>query len=1015
MPKIPSENTGSSREELMCPHCFSSLEKHPVYAEEFGGRLGLIKATRCTNERDENCPYESRVPPEIMEEVLDEQYESPSLIANIRSKLTTKRLAAMIIGLFLVIALFGNPLSVITSPPQNTLEVEVTTPLGEEYNTDLNFVDYQTGQTVITGNNKLEYTSELGTQEISIEPTDSRLAAEYARIDFSEDKLIESSDGINLTNGTLKIQLERKISVVREGALSSGLVEMTFPNPRNIGDSINVTIEPVGGNQIQNSRLLRPGERTITIPASVISQSATVEAIPTRETVTYQNRYAGEPQQIELEGNILPDEVDFLISQNQTSAGVEMSETTKIDTSGTVNIPIGSEQTSNPAIIRLFGEMQGNQRSISGKGIGTINETIIVGEPSTAKVTIEGTETQRQIQENGTIRENENLTLDIEGDEPVDVQINFTGSEIQNEQIASDRLSARNEEIDQQVTTINENGTYNIKVSEQSNSVDFRSGYYINEDRYYGDQTFNLKEGDTIRLWANAQVEEDETETEDNTDNGFTPPPDYPLVVEDTSVSDTSVSQGDQITVQAKIRNPSDNFYTSQVRLFRNGQSITEKRIELSSGQSRNIIFENIDITKEGENKISINNGEIITVTTGEPSETIIEGQVDINIEKIQNESEITLSSRENTFGCIANPQNDTCNFENVPPGTTQLNVNQKNAVNTQYELNYQSTVGQRNPQLIIEDKVAVQHTGILEDRERITKTVPISKGTNEITLSTEQGTELDYNIQWASSSSIDSPTIDVGNRRVVSSEETTPHQEYTLGIINQSQNNVSISSSSRESFYATIEWTESGESVIPNLRVNNRLTCSKSTIMQNNCTITNINNKNIEIELEDGKVPIGYTLSYIKTETPESATLNINGNEQTIRRQPGIPNWKSTSQVIGLKEGENDIKLQTNPEGQEVTVNLDYTQLFQRPVQPIIIQFRSDETVERFDIPSDKIDVNTGEMIAPYNITIPRGWVSRGDSNILEFSNKNNQGGARIRVRTNISQSGEIKFNERG
>ena len=1023
MTVVPSENTGSTREELICPHCFSSLERHPVYADEFSGRTALEKGTRCKDQKPgEECPYASRVPPEVMKKVIKTQYKSPSLIAKIRSRITAKNTAATVVIIILLLVFLGNPFSSIGQPSAKELTISATTPVGD-YTEGIRIVDYNTGRELFNERN-ITY-RDIGTKEVSIIPEDKKLAAKYARIDFNNQKVLESSGGVNITNGTLQLEVERRLKVSRSGAISSGFVRMNFLNPDNIDGNINVTLKPPEGNQIQNSRLIEKGDRQINIPGSVVSQTASIQAVPIRDEIIQNKRYFNGTQEIPLEGTVTPDNVSFSIRGNNRNAGIEKSLTKRIEGQDSITAIVESESTQGPANLVLFGKMKGQKQFIQGETNGRANENITIGDgPATANVTIEGERTERQVTKNGTIK-GDSFNIEIEGDETVESRINFTGAEIQDSQVATSSLSARNNTKEKTVTNISENGTYRIVLNKNGNTG-FTSGYYINNQKYESGRTLELKKGDSVRIWADAKSEiepEDNNEqnNEQETENNFQPPPDYPLVVENTRVSSNTLQDGGNIRVQATITNPSQTFYTSRIILFKNGNRAQTKSLNFPPGQSKDVQFSQVKISKEGTNSLSINNGNTVEVTNGvvnnnpEPQENTPSGQINVQLTKLTQQPKIKISTKpDGQFQCITSPENGSCKLDNMTPGTNTLDIIKEGISQAQYTIKYNTTVGQTNPRLKIGDRTVIEKRGIIQDQETLKRTIHLKEGTYPIYTSTRNNKKLKYSIEWAKSSQVDRPIVDKNNTRVILSNKTKPLHRYSISNMKQGENTLQIRDSSGNTFYAKLSWIESGSSVIPRLVANGRIACSKEDLKSQNCVINNINDDTLEIRLEQGKTPLNYQIRYIKTDVPREVELTINNNKTTINGNNN-PSWRRLVQLSDLSLGANNIRLRTIPENTQATAQLKYQQLLQRPVQPIVLQFRSPENNEEIQIPADKINVNTGEMTEPMNITIPEGWVARGNDNLLEFSNKNQQGGVVIKVETNISRSGQIVFEERG
>lgn len=1017
--RVPSDNTGTRREELMCPHCFSPLEKHSVYSEEYRGRASLMKATKCTDANNEGCPYKNRVPPDVMEDVLETQYKSPSIVSRIRQKATTRNISIFIGILVVMLALIGNPLSGGGNTSQTeSVQMEVSTPLGQDYNDQVTIRKFNTGEAISSGN-IIEYSKGGGRTEITIDPKDERLAKQYARVNFANNKVLKGPSSLNIKNESVEINLDRKSKVRRSGVVSNGFVIFDIGHPENIGDGINITISPPNKDTIRNNRIIESGEiRNINIPGILTTQEAVVEAKPNKQTVTKEKEYDGGTQEINLKGNTIPSELDFNIDLSEESA-IRKSILKEIESQGSINASVKSREGARSPKITLFGKMTENKKSIEDEWTGSIRALNIRDGPATVKATMIGNQKQKIIRKNGTST-NDSITLDIIGEETVEnVTVNFTGINTENT-LASKVISPVNEKIEKNVTEIKESGTYVINFEERGDQ-EFTSGYYINSEFYPESIRLELEKGDKIRIMGDAKKQKQgENRDSNNPEKDFSPPPQYPLEIESTSVSDRSANKGETVKITSRIKNPKDIFYTAKIKLFRNGNQIKQKTKKFSSGETKQITFNNIEIKENGKNTLSINQGRQITVGTGaspqEPNTQSISGEAAIEVNRIFKNKTVSLDTNRNgEYNCETNPRNGSCTINFLGKGQQIIPIQKTGGISKlSYEYNYTNQIGQLDPKMNLGDRTVLRKQGSLNEGENISRIFQMEEGTHQITFP-KNNLNLSYKLKWSKSSKISRPIVDVNGRRIVSSDKTFRGKEYNLNNITNGQNKIKIKEASGNPFYARLSWKEKGDSIAPSIIIDDSIACTEIKIRNNECIIKDLNSKSINLRMRNGKIPINYTLSYTSINTPKKVGININDKTTIVEKTPES-NWESIESINSLRPGSNRIKVNSIPKNTKATVKIKYGQRLQNPVRPAI-QFLGKDTTKDIEISSSKIDIETQELTGKVTTKIPRGLITKGRKNKdrLEFSNSNDQGGVNITIESNMSDSDSIIFKERG
>jgi hypothetical protein len=1004
---VPEENEGSSREELICPHCFSYLERHPVYVEQYSGRTALKKATRCKDQRGENCPYSERVPPDVMEEILRDQYVSPTLVSRIREKMTLKKLGVMVGGLLFIVFFIGvNPFA----PDPTTVQGEIITgQVGQEFD-EVNIYDYNTGELLSSGK-QFTYQTTQETNTLSIVPEGGNMAATYVRISPGGE-VLESSTNAQFINGSLQITLPEKRNIDRLGTISDGNIAMNISNPANINDNITVTFSPPEGDTLDSSNFIRSGiEKEINIIGSVTSQEARITGLANTETIVNNKQWRQSPQEITFEGNQNPEEVS--VSLTPESDSITETKRKLIQRNGNVDISVGSNQSE--AEIDLFGDISGNSQTESGTWNNNSSLSITVPNgPATLKASLTGKAQTNRVQQNGQVQSG-TLPLEVQGQSRVnDLKINFTGGNTITNTAQTERTYTFNgENTERQVFTPNESGTYQISTEIDQQSEPFNGGFYINNERRTGSTTeeVNLSENDRIGIW----VESRET-TGTNTQKTWSPPGYYPIEVTNTEVSKQQVSTGETFTVTGTMTNNGNSNYRTGILLFKDGRRTREKTQQIAPGQSYNFEFTGVSFQTEGTHTISINEGEQIQVLVGEERNTG-SGEISININKVnenttQDASIRVDTNRDGEVDCQTNPFNGTCTIESITPGEYSLKTEQENIQNTQYTATYTSTTGQQNPSLTIGNNIIINRNGYIEQGETITETTQIEEGTHQVDISTENGDNINYNLEWGQSSRIIQPQINVnGNTEISSSNSTRELTTYPLGNLTQGNNTISISTSSSEPYYARIKWQETGNAIYPRINFNGRTVCQKNEVANNNC-IFNPNEKTGEISLTTNR-NTDYTIRYNSITIPQTINTIINGNTVEINKPPNTNGeWTRIAQINGLSQGTNNIRLETNPEETEATAQINYTQLAERPVEPSISLETSTGNTYQKEIPPDKISLQTNELTEPITFNISQDQITRG-TNYIYFRNQNSQGMIRIRVQGTFSEVDTIEFND--
>lgn len=1022
--KDPSSVRTDSRDEMICPKCYTEgLEEYRAFAGDYSGeKAKILKATRCPNTE---CDFHKGVP----QEVIERQYEEKSLISRVTSIGSGDESVSIgsliiygVLGISLIMMIASavgvDVMGLLGSGGQGDISGYVLGPDGEEVSNAT--VELVSGEAQVTTDADGKYVLSnvsygVHTVRAYSSENNSSIGAvdQQVRLSGSGVEVANRSPAASFENGSLGLQLVTVQPASDSATLGDGnSLSYNFVSPRNLGDGIEVQVSPLEDTETTSEASVGMDSTTVSIPEGDLqSAEVSVTGESTLQTFSDSYRYTGGEKSVQIYGNQKPDSVVVeLPSEANTQP---FSERQSVADGESVSIDVSGDGTVGEVLLTLSGGQSSDPSVSSGVYRGTNPSISIDSEsaPSTATLTVTGEVTTENVTDTGSLS-GESLTTDVEGSIAAqDATIIFTGGQPENSSVDSQTISASGKDGDEsrQYALIQDadNATYRLDIdhtiSQNSNLV--VAGYSVDGQRTTlssGTESVEIDTdgGETIAIFITAEQEE-------IPESSYSHSGRFEIV--NTEVSDTSIQPGGEIGIRATIENPSSQARGETIPVFKDGEQVSSKRVEIGAGGTKTVTFSRVQFNSNGVHTIEVSDGDPVQISVGDTSLEYGVGEISGDLVRIGDAGEVAFDTTgDGTFDCRVSAEGGTCDIGRMSANTNSFAFSQQGVTNTQYELRYTSQYGASGIEVDMNEdgQTDLSVPGVLGDGETVSERVTLDSGTNTFSFSVENGGDVPYEIAHTEADSVSRPTVSVNGRTIVNEDDTFKGERtYEVGSLRGGENTFTFRSASGDSYMAEIEWSEASSDTTPELYVDGDLACSKSELADGSCEIPQrlLDTGSVMFSFTDGADEFEYSVEQTARAVPTEVDVVVNNDTKSVSREEAVTvsddgTWTAKRSISGVDVGENSVVLETqNVNGVEPNASgtVQYTYEIPQAQNPQLV-VTNDDTTKNYSIQESALDAN-GYLTTSSTVVVPASEIVAGETTLAVASE--NGGGMNVQV----------------
>lgn len=1011
--KRPEKRETTEREDMMCTRCNTEgLEPHPAYADEYSGKVEIIKATRCSNE---DCEYHNQGVPEEKIEMQMPDSDFMDIFSSMGSSSSLSTQDILTFGFVVVVLLFlGAQYGLIPfigggdegdNGQSVELDLEISGDVSSDNYEDVNVQLHLNGTQI--DNTDVNQTTGEYVFEID-EPGDYTVYASGDGISPPGETLsVDDEDEGTQTVSTIDMDLNSEVYNINQ---SVGQAEMLleYQNPNNI-DDITLDLSPIEGDEVVRTReLTQDRPETVVLPAFPAEQELSVNSPLTYERFTDDLTYEGQPLDYDIRGN--GDARELQIELSDFDDVESSSRTVEILQSEVVTVDVASEETLGPATVTLKDGTSEQREQVTGTWEGSDNVTVMTGlesfgsgqlqiEPVTAESseTIDGVITGETIQHN--FQGNQDVT---------DAVINFEGGDSESRleglvEMSLDAEDGSTGEVSETLTTIDGTQTYRLNWEKDEirdeEFVDF--WYEVGDERhdihFDEDSTvLDTSEGDEVRIVGEA---ERETLADDEDSPHFGSNLDSSLEIESIEFSDENPDPEDIVGFDIIIQNNANSEINDELILYRNDEQRASIDINVPAGQDKLVTERDLGqqaVNEEGTYVFWLNDRGPYHLEVGDSEPTYGVGQIEAELRDVSAEGQVEMDTNgDGVFDCDESADGGQCEISTIPHGENTFEVEEDSVSSTDYTIDYTSKVNPRGIEVDIGEDglIDFEQDGVLDEGR--TETVELQPNESVISMSSRNDVPFDYTITWDSDAVIDNPVVDVGGEVIVSDEGTLVGPEtYEIGVLEQGENEIRFDANSG-GYTAVIEWNEQEGQSLPEAEINNQIVCEPGDFVDNNiCTVSEAGISPGTHSIDFNRPPqerFDFQIDQEAKAVASSVNIDVDDSTETFNRpSPTAEEWDNIRSVNMFQIGENDVTVDAGDENginPDVDVNLEYL-LDTGTVDNLSIIVENPEGEEtEVDIPSSAID--NGLLISDTQVTLPSDAFGVGENKIIFTSDE--------------------------
>lgn len=1025
-----TEINTTSRDEMVCPNCYhDGLEAHPAFAPDYDNKKAeILKATRCPNE---DCKYHSGFKEDGGRKFIQEQYDDSSFLSRVigssGSSNSNRSIGSLIINGLIIIGVLAMAASflgvdlggIINDGPGGmaTVQGEVVTLNGEPAS-DVTVTLVNESRTVQT-NDDGEFVFEnvtYGSYSIAAQPPSN--TSNETRIGVVEQPITVSSDGVqsqspigsagDVTNGTVSLQFVEVSPQSFKRTIGSGQsVSVSLVSPQNLDAATPLTVSPLNTTKATDTIEVTAGETSsVTIPDGIITDSQIeVTGVPTVQEFSDSYSYSGGAQQFEVYGNLQPNEVLVELTGDATTPTRTVEQ--EVSSGDTITMNVAGEQTIGGVEVKLSGGQTTAPNSRTGVYTGQNPELSIDSEsaPSQSSITLTGAVNTTSQSYTGTVQGTE-LTHEITGNIPArNVTLQFNGGEPVNSTVANQTISASGEGGDstEQSTLVGDtaNSTYTIDLEHtiQQNSNLVTAGYIINGERHSvepGTKSVDVTtdKGDSISIWVTGERED--VPTSSYTHDGS-------LRVVDSEVSQTEISEGEEIGIRATLENPTSSTVYETIPIFKDGEQIQTHRVSLDAGETKRVVFDRTGFSQTGVHSIEVSDGDAMMISVGGAELSYGVGELSADVVRVGDGGTVAVDTTgDGSFDCQVSATNGECSIGTVETGDLTTALSQEGVTETEYTLTYKERYGSKDITVDLDNDGSneISHSGVLDDGETVSASATLDAGTHDIQITVGNGGSIPYELEWTEAGVVNQPTVTVDGETVIDeSGSFKGDRTYTIRELNGGEHTFKFESGSGDPYIAEITWSEQSPETIPSMEVNGEVACEATDFQpSNSCTIpvSLIETGGNTIQFENGAQSFDYTITQKARAVPTQVTATVGNTELTLLRDEAVSErsdgaWTARRSLTSISPGKLNLSVQThNVTGinTDASTEFSYTYESEQAQNPTVIvsNYKGNSS---FEVSSDSLD-GDGFLKENATMTIPRKAFAAGVNNISVESANN-------------------------
>lgn len=979
------ENEATDFNELLCPECGEySIEKHSAIAEEYSSYENqLVYASRCTNP---DCPKNKLNPDEVRIQLKEEPLKE-RIISTLTNPLIIGLISLLILGL-VAVTLFQ--MGVFSPPPTASVTGTVVGPNNEPVDGAVIYIDTKKGTTNKTGKYTIENVPVGEHTVYIIPPSSSSLSAtsnETLRVKETTLEVV-ASKSTKIQNNSVKTTLSPTVTRTVTGVTSNETIPLNYTTPHNAQNyPITIKFSPLPSDKTTHEKTVQSGESiVINTPHKLPDSEVTVTAEKGPIQTTLTRTYTGKTTYFISEKGIQRGRL--ILGNKETDIH---NKTKKIRSEG--QIPFNLNSSGSAPVSVLVTPMNTNEsaQQISGTYTGTNPDLTLEQSSSEVQLTVVGEISQTKEREHGEI--SNTVPINFKGNLPIEngkITLKEKDTAAFDSRITSNASSGTRYKK-QKVKTIRKNGTYTLHLnfSGISHNELVSAGYQIGEKTKTvnaGTTTVDITINDqpkTIYAWVKAKNSITQNKTQPDNKNRS-----EKVRLVGYTADKTKISPGESTTVTVTLENTDTKIQSKKIILHKNGNPILQRIVYLDPKETKQEEISSVSFNKTGTLTINNLNKTVIQVT-GTQSEYGV-GTLTTKIQdKTPKEVEIDTDEDGVTDCTITLP--GTCSLPEFSPGTHDITLT-KEASNVTYDLTYTQRKGQSDISIDIDNDGAaeLEHEGVLEDGEKLTKTVTLPAGDHSPDFTIGNDGELKYYFNWGDTKpGIQNLQIHIDGKQVISKDELLYQESFILEDVSPGTHTLNLRADNSV-YTATTQWSTAQIQPSPTIKIDGKTVCTTPQFKQFplgvcNLPLETLSNSQHTIEMSDMQNK-NYTISYAKSGTPSKVKISINNKTRSIQpTTQGQENQWTRSIPISLQKGENIVSLQTVPAGGKATATLQYTIKAQKAKEPYIkLPNKNKIYTENTDEDGYLISTTTKQVSIPLN-TLHKG------KNKIQIGTENN------------------------
>lgn len=965
MSKRPESVSTQSRDEMVCPNCYTKgLEAHPLKSQDYSGKYKIIKGTRCPNEA---CKYHTDTIPETK---LSTQYSSSTLrevgeivssasplssSSSISDVLYVAGFAIFVVG-FAANLLGLNPLSIIgiidgpvQQPPGTqdstlTQSIAVERPDGTPLNATLEIGNQRTE--TVSGERILRNLEP--NQQIRVVPQGEYVVSSPVVVSkqgsIGNLSVQSQSNARGIMQRGQKVVFVAQTPVTREinSTVGESSAQTSLISPTVAGDNISVTLQPVESGENIRTRTIGDEETTITSPGVVSSSTVSVTGNVLTSPRSVSRTWSGSPQRFNLDGNLPAKKLSFVLSEESSVS--ERDITRQVSNGDSITVSASESGSFGNAQVTVFGGTAQTTQTKSGVWNGddpvvTLSESAI---PTELSVEVTGDVSATEKEFTGRITGNQETIRKESGGNlpPRDVTISFTGGDFDGDVVARedfdvDAGKSSSPRDESELLTVQSAGNYSLEydIASGRNSELYSFGYAVNGDNIESSpqksESLFLERGDTVSVWAKATTKGQSTRDADTQSLEA-------FEVQSTDFSEKNLdTSGGTVEMSVTVTNPTDTRSRESVVLYKDGFRISSRDISLSPGEET-VLFFDASFSEEGYHSVMINDEVTERIIVGD--ETELSGSVsgEATLTQVNGERRVAVDTTGNgQYDCRVSAVSGSCTIQQIDSDTISIPVAQLTTTEVSYTVEYTSRSGAKGTTVDIggDGTVDAQKRGLLRESDSITVSTTARKTTVPIDIESANGGDVSYELTWNGEPTIAEPAIKLNGETVVSSGQNyTTEQTFEVGELQPGQNTVSFGAASG-SYRAQVEWTEpQDESELPTVYIDGERMCEPSDYTQSgDCKIENPERYTLgthAIRLEGNNLDgTQYEVVHEARVTPKTITVEINDQEILFNRQNADTiyqngRWKASKQTNAVSIGKSTASISSRSPETELTAS---------------------------------------------------------------------------------------------